>query len=177
MINLIKYIFKVLKNHFISLLTYESNSLNQDKNFDIDINNTQNTIHNIYVQKSFMTKTELIFFHKLCGLNTERYSIVPQLNLATVIDKVDDSFRNELFRNVDFAIFNKDYSKLLLLIELNDDSHKNIERKKRDLKVKSICDQANIKLITFYTNLPNEKSYVINRVLNEIDMEKNSNYN
>lgn len=36
------------------------------------------------------------------------------------------------------------------------------------IKVKNICFQANIKLITFYTKYDNKESYVIERVKEEI---------
>ncbi len=62
---------------------------------------------------------------------------------------------------------------ILLLIELNDSSHNKNVRKDRDLKVKKICNDANIKLITFYTKYPNEKDYVINRIKQEIYSNNN----
>lgn len=129
-----------------------------NKNFD-----------SFYIKKQFMTNNELNFYYKLIDLEKD-YKIVPQINLASIIKKQNGShFQNELFRNIDFAIFNKDYSKILLLIELNDQSHENSSRKERDKKVRAICYQAKIKLITFYTKYPNEKDYVTNRILNEIN--------
>jgi len=41
---------------------------------------------------------------------------------------------------------------ILLLIELNDSSHNDIQRRKRDIKVREICEKAGIRIITFYTN-------------------------
>ena len=43
----------------------------------------------------------------------------------------------------------------------------------RDLKVKKICNDVNVKLISFYTKYPNEKNYVINRIEKEIDLNNN----
>lgn len=68
-----------------------------------------------------------------------------------------------------FAIFDKEFSKILLLIELNDNTHNKLNRKDRDLKVKKICNDAGIKLITFYTKYPNEKQYVLNRIKEELE--------
>ena len=82
-------------------------------------------------------------------------------------------YNTELFRNIDFGIFNADYSKLLLLIELNDESHNNYHRKKRDIKVNDICNKAGIKLITFYTKYSNEKEYVKNRIKQELELKEN----
>ena len=41
-------------------------------------------------------------------------------------------------------------------------------RKARDTKVKSICNNAGIKLITFWTQFDNTKEYIINRIKNEL---------
>ena len=98
---------------------------------------------------------------------------MPQLNLAAVVKKINNNrYYSELFRNIDFAIFTKDYQELLLLIELNDQTHNNYNRKDRDLKVKKICNDIGVKLMTFYTKYPNEKAYVINRIKNELSDNK-----
>jgi len=36
--------------------------------------------------------------------------------------------------------------------------------KLRDKKVKEICSNANIPLLTFYINMPNEPNYIVNRI-------------
>ncbi len=151
--------------------------LRKGKKEDTLINNSDSkeTNNNVtkspYILKKFMTYNERKFYQILLNLEkTGNYKVHPQINLASIIDKNDGSrFYNELFRNVDFAIFDKDYQNLLLLIELNDESHSYSNRKARDIKVKSICESAGIKLITFYTKYPNEKDYVLNRIINEIN--------
>lgn len=124
----------------------------------------------IYKRKEFMTPSELIFYQTLKALEPE-YKVIPQVNLASIIKKVNKGYINELFKNIDFAIFDNEFKKVLLLIELNDSTHNQINRKDRDLKVKKICNDANIKLITFYTKYPNEREYVINRIKGEIEKE------
>lgn len=133
---------------------------------DTNRNNNKNNIINEYVlKKQFMTSSELYFYHILKELENELDIVIhPQTNLATIINKKNSIYRSELFRNIDFAIFSKDYAKLLLLIEINDKTHNRNDRIKRDEKVKSICNSANIKLIKFYTNMPNKKDYVKNRI-------------
>lgn len=97
--------------------------------------------------------------------------IHPQLNLNSIIDKIDNTkYRNELFINIDFAIFDSDYSTLLLLIKINDKTHQTRKRKERDHKVDEICEKAGIKLIKFYSNYSNEKEYVKNRVKKELNI-------
>lgn len=128
-----------------------------------------------YVPKRFLYNNEYNFLTKFIDLENELHvHIVPQVNLASVITKISDSrFNTELFRNIDFGIFNADYSKLLLLIELNDESHNTYHRKKRDIKVHDICNKAGIKLITFYTKYSNEKEYVKSRIIKEISILNN----
>lgn len=125
-----------------------------------------------YRQKTFLTNYEKYFFQIFKDLENELpIKIHPQLNLNSVIDKTDNTkYRNELFRNIDFAIFDSDYSTLLLLIEINDKTHQTRKRKERDHKVDEICEKAGIKLIKFYSNYSNEKEYVKNRIKKELDL-------
>lgn len=143
------------------------------KRFSISKEEQDSNIPKLYNKRQFMTGYETSFYNKIKDLETE-YEIVPQINLATIIEKVDSKYRNELFRNIDFGIFDKDYKNLLLLIEINDNTHNQKHRQIRDKKVKSICNEAGINLITFYTNYANEKSYVINRIKNEIEKSTNN---
>ena len=77
-----------------------------------------------------------------------------------------------MFRNIDFAIFDKECEKLLLLIEIDDASHDTYKRKQRDQKVNTICRDAGIKLLHFHTSYPNEENYVLKRILNAMENEK-----
>ncbi|MDD6224168.1 MAG: DUF2726 domain-containing protein [bacterium] len=132
-------------------------------------NNNQSTTkeEKIYRKRNFMSEIELDFYNKIKELENE-YKIIPQINLGTIVEKQNKGYRNELFRNIDFAIFDKDLKELLILIELNDKTHEQRKRRKRDKNVKEICEKANIKLITFYTKYPNKVDYVLNRIKEEI---------
>ena len=129
-----------------------------------------------YVSKQFLSRTELYFYRVLKQLEDEQNIIVhPQVNLASIIHKISDlPFHNELFRNVDFAIFSRDYKEVLLLIEINDRTHEQPKRRQRDLNVKTICEKANLKLITFYTKYPNQPDYIKNRVREQIKKSEDS---
>lgn len=155
-------IYKILT--FLGLIQQDINSINYTKNEET-----------IYTRKKLMTDYEYKFYNILKELE-DNYTIVPQLNLAAVVKKINNNrYYSELFRNIDFAIFTKDYQELLLLIELNDQTHNNYNRKDRDLKVKKICNDIGVKLMTFYTKYPNEKAYVINRIKNELSDNKTYN--
>ena len=140
---------------------------------DISFNNPN---VRLYEKKSLMTKNEQYFYNILKEIK-EQYNLelMPQLNLATIIRKnYNNKYISELFRIVDFAIFTKDYNEVLLLIEINDSTHLSYKRKKRDQRVKDILNVAGIRLITFYTNYPNQRDYVKNRVIKELfNFEKN----
>lgn len=129
----------------------------------------------MYKRKNrFMTYKERYFYNVLKELEMENNIIIqPQINLTTVINKKPHTkYYNDLYRNIDFGIFSNNYEKLLLLIEINDKSHNLEERKKRDKKVKKIVNQAGINLITFHTKDPNEKKYIKERVIKEINIQK-----
>lgn len=130
----------------------------------------------IYKKKNIMTDYEYKFYLILKELEKYNYKVIPQVNLATIVEKVNNKkYYTELFRNIDFVIFNEDLTDALLLIEVNDVTHNTKKRKSRDIKVKSICANAGLNLITFYTKYANEKSYVLNRVLASITTKNNNN--
>lgn len=54
----------------------------------------------------------------------------------------------DLNRIVDFAVFTRNYD-LILLIEIGDSSHKKRERVIRDIYLRKICHDTNIKLIIY----------------------------
>ena len=128
-----------------------------------------------YLSKPIMTNAEYRFYLKLKKLPA-KYIIHPQISLLSITKKTGIyKYASELNRIIDFAIFDQDYRKLLLLIELNDRSHQKIERKKRDLKVKKICNDIGVQLMTFYLEYPNEETYVINRILKVLKLPNEIN--
>ena len=134
-------------------------------------------LETIYKKKRIMTNCERSFYNKIKCLELE-YIVIPQVNLASIISKENNNrYYNDLFRNIDFAIFDADLQNVLLLIELNDETHNLKKRKRRDIKIKKICNAAGIPLLFFYTKYPNEKDYVINRIKNVINKTKEENLN
>lgn len=171
---------KIIKSVIVflnkNLNNYKNNNYDYKQNYNYDYSESTNyynvNIKNNYIQKKFMTNCEYEFYLKIIELEKD-YKIVPQINLATIIKKETNNERhNELFRNIDFGIFTKDYSQLLVLIELNDKTHNRTDRKQRDMKVNTICYHAGIRLLTFYTQCKNSNEYIINRILTEINKTK-----
>lgn len=105
-----------------------------------------------YARKgALLTKPEYNFLMQLREIAPHKYEVLPQVALASVIDKkTNTSYRNELFRFCDYCFFDKDTFEPLLLVELNDRSHLRADRQDRDAKVAAICASARIPLVTFW---------------------------
>lgn len=163
---------KIDKTDIINVDYYDTEQNNFDyEKIKNDNSKKQKDINKSYEKKSLMTDYEKYFYDILQRNFESIYFIMPQVNLASVVSKIKsfpNQYQNELFRNIDFGIFDKNSMNLLLLIEINDSTHNQSKRKYRDNKVREICRLANIKLITFYTNYPNNENYVVNRVNNEL---------
>lgn len=120
-----------------------------------------------YQAKSLVTQYEKYFLDIIEENFGEDYRVMPQVPLSSIVNKnkeFNKQYQNELYRTIDIGIFDKDTFAPLLMIEINDSTHQQSDRYKRDLKVREILDKANIPLLTFYSNMPNKENYVINRV-------------
>lgn len=113
-----------------------------------------------------MTETETKFWHKLKRLFGKRFIITPQVALCSIVQKNYDYYANELYRIIDFGIFTKRDYDLVALIELNDTSHMQVNRRERDEKVKQILEEAGLLdiFITFWTTKENSDEYVKKRI-------------
>ncbi|MDE6293061.1 MAG: DUF2726 domain-containing protein [Clostridiales bacterium] len=105
-----------------------------------------------YERKQVMiSRPEYSFLLTLRQIKPERYEVIPQVALNTVIEKkTNTSYRSELFRVCDYCFVDKDTFEPLLLVELNDRSHLRADRQDRDAKVAAICSAAKIPLVTFW---------------------------
>ena len=101
-------------------------------------------------KRSLMSAPEAETYRELCKILVgSRYAVFPQTALVSVIDKVSGGgFRSELFRVADFCVADARTFEPLLLIELNDASHKREERRLRDDKVNAICENAGLPVLT-----------------------------
>lgn len=121
---------------------------------------------------SMMTDCERGYYEAIKELIGTKYFIQPQVNLASVINKQSQSkYRNELFRNIDFGIFDSNYH-LLVLIEINDSTHENQNRRERDQKIRTICAEANIPLIVFWTKYGIDRAYIKQRLCQYLNIEE-----
>lgn len=116
------------------------------------------------LKSSLITQKEKPYLTTIKQSLPKGYFVQPQINLASIIVKNGDfKYQNELFRNIDACIFDMSY-KPIVLIEINDSSHNDYRRRDRDTKVKNICEEAGIKLITFWTGYGLNKDYIYKKV-------------
>ena len=91
-------------------------------------------------KRALVSRPEYDFLQVLRQIEPDKYEVVPQVALVNVIDKrTNAQYRNELFRVCDYCFVDRDTFEPLLLVELNDSSHKRADRKSRDEKVAAIC--------------------------------------
>ncbi len=84
--------------------------------------------------------------------------------LASFVSRTDNSrYQNELYRNVDFLITNTSYEPKFV-IEINDKSHLTPQRRERDAKVRKICEEAGIPIITLWTSYGVNREYIKRRI-------------
>lgn len=117
-------------------------------------------------KKRLMTEPEQALYNIL--LRSGKYCVFPQVSLAAIVDKTSGgAYRNELFRTVDFVICALQGSRPLLVVELNDASHKRSERVLRDEKVRCILDRAGLPLLTLQIEDLRDERGVLKRVETE----------
>ena len=115
-----------------------------------------------------ISKTENLFFEAIISAVPEGFHVFPQINLASFIDRTDNfKYRNELFRNVDFLITDKEYAPKII-IEINDQTHLEHDRRERDEKVSKICEEAGIPIIKLWTSYGVQPDYIQKRISEQL---------
>ena len=118
----------------------------------------------LYEKKPLVTANERAYQQAIWRNVPAGYRVIPQVCLASIIQKnYNNKFVNELFRIVDFGIFDESY-KPIVLIEINDSSHYEPQRIARDYKVKDLLEKANIPLITLWTGFGINDEYIKKRL-------------
>lgn len=125
---------------------------------------TENDKYLYDVKKTLISKSEQEFYNAIKSCVPEGYCVFPQINLATFIERTDDSrFHNELFRNVDFLVTDENYTPKIV-VEINDQTHLNNDRKDRDEKVRKICEEAGIPILKLWTSYGINPEYIKGRI-------------
>lgn len=101
------------------------------------------------LKSSLLTQYEKILYETIRDKLDKNFIVLPQVNLQTIIDTNTNCRNNELYRNLDFCIFDKITLKPILAIELNGENHKtNAYKKQRDVSVRNILLTAELPLVT-----------------------------
>lgn len=116
------------------------------------------------LKSNLLTECEKEYYHAILNVLPEDCFLLPQINLATVIEKKDGSkYHNELFRNIDFLVTDDEF-RPLFFIEINDKTHTEKARIARDRKVRDICREAGIPLITLWTRYGIHEEYLKKKI-------------
>ena len=123
-----------------------------------------------YAKKdTLISRPEYKLLMTLRQIYPDKYEVIPQVALFSVIDKkTNAAYRNELFRVCDYCFVDRNTFEPLLLVELNDSSHKRSDRKARDEKVAAICESAGLPLVTFWLDEDLSYAAVKKTVMNNI---------
>ena len=102
-----------------------------------------------YVLKyPMLNNEEKNFFYFVRKNLNENFIITPQVNLQTIIETDTKTRNNELYRNLDFVIFDKENYIPLIAIEINGTQHYyNKYWRKRDKSVKAILKEAELEIL------------------------------
>lgn len=99
-----------------------------------------------------LTKNEAAFFRVLTAVLGNRYVVSCKVRLADIITCADPDWRrghaNRISqKHVDFVVSDPDSSRIVAVIELDDRSHRRLERRKRDAFVNDLFRQMQVRLI------------------------------
>lgn len=117
-----------------------------------------------------MSRAEHKFFDILIESVGDRCYVFPQIHLATILDhKIvgqnwRGAFRHIDEKSIDFVLCDKAYIKPLLAIELDDQTHNRVDRKKRDSEVESILKEAGLSLLRFENHGNFDKIEITKRI-------------
>lgn len=101
------------------------------------------------LKTNLLNEQEMRFFNIIRKALPKKYIIVPQVNLQTIIDTDTNTRNDELYRNIDFAIFYTKQYIPFLMIEVNGEQHYHNEYwKERDKSVKAILNKVQLPLLT-----------------------------
>lgn len=128
---------------------------------DVDIPDKERPLPTKYAKKDcLMTPPEQALMQVLEGLFGARFRILPQIALISLVDKLNyTSYRNELFRIVDFVVVSPDFVPLVV-VELNDKSHLRADRRERDAKVAEILQKASLPLVVLTPENASDVAFV-----------------
>ncbi len=129
-----------------------------------------------YILKSeILNEYEMRFFNIVRNALKSKYVIIPQVNLQSIISTNTKTRNDELYRNVDFAVFYAETFNPFLIIELNGQQHyTNDYYIERDKSVKAILEKVKLPLLTLdikdLKKMQDTDVYrIVKKALNQLD--------
>lgn len=115
----------------------------------------KNNLYTYSAKPSVMTRAENDFFVTLDRAVSERYFVFPQIHLSSLLDhrvkgqEWTYAFRHINSKSVDYVLCDRQTLQPAYAIELDDYTHDQHDRKKRDIEVERIFSDANLPLVRF----------------------------
>jgi hypothetical protein len=135
--NIFLYIFSIIIIGFIFYINYKE---------------SEEKAELPYKKKEWlMTKAEIEFYNVLKQVAGDRYYIIPQVKISSLVyvsgTKNYKTYLNKIDRKtIDFVLFNSQFSPIIA-IELDDSSHNNLSRKERDDFVDKVMNAISLKIV------------------------------
>ena len=109
-----------------------------------------------HTRRFLLSARERAFYHVLKKAAGDRVVVCPQVRLADIFDASPrEAFGKIAYRHVDFLLCHPQTFKPLAGVELDDSSHRRIERVKQDEFKEQVFQRANLRLI----RVPVQESY------------------
>ena len=137
----------------------EERFYNEDKNYSLNL--------------SPLNEYEIRFYDLVRKSLSKKFIIDPQTNLQTIINTNTNTRNDELFRIIDFVIFEKSNYAPILAIEINGMQHKyNPYYRERDKSVQAILKDAQLPLLNIdvrtLKNISSRKDKKLAAIINEV---------
>lgn len=125
---------------------------------------------NYSLKENLLNENEMRFFNAVRNSISDKYVIIPQVNLQTIVETDTTTRNDELFRNLDFIIYHTEKYIPFLAIELNGQQHyTNAYWRERDKSVKSILNDIGLPLLTIdIKNLTKMDDNQIEKIINKV---------
>lgn len=126
----------------------------------------KNNAYSYTAKQSLMTRTEDEFFLKLERAVSERYYVFPQVHLSSLLNhrvKGQDwsyAFRHINGKSVDYVLCSRETLLPTYAIELDDYTHEQSDRRKRDEEVERIFNEADLPLVRFKNRNVSEQDII-----------------
>lgn len=124
-----------------------------------------------------MTRAEHECYDALIKAVGDKYHVFPQAHLPTIVDgriigqNWRGAFRHIDEKSVDFVLCDKAYIAPVLVIELDDKTHKQKDRKIRDKEIERILNMAELPLLRLENHGYFDSKVLLNQIESKIKNE------